>query len=100
MALATRVFKPISVGSATVSVTTSSAATALPAASLQYRLYNAGSGTVFFNFGGSGATAAVATGTPIPTGSTEVFSTQPSVTHIACIGDATATLYVTAGEGA
>jgi hypothetical protein len=95
----TRVFRPVPAGSATISVTTSTAATALPQASEQYRLYNAGSGTVFFNFGASGVTAAVATGTPIPSGAVEVFTAAPNATHIATIGSAAATLYVTAGEG-
>ncbi len=95
----TRVFRPVPAGSATISVTTSTSPTALPAATVQYRLYNAGAGTVFFNFGQSGITAAVASATPVASGAVEIFSAPPGATHIATIGDATATLYVTAGEG-
>lgn len=94
-----RVFRPLPAGTTAISVTTSSAATPLPANTMQYRLFNAGSGQVSFEFGTSGVTASASTGTPIPAGATEVFSVLPGVTHIATIGSAAATLYVTAGEG-
>jgi hypothetical protein len=99
MAYATRVFKPVDSKTVTIAVTAASAATALATSTIQYRLYNAGAGTVFFNFGDSGATAAVASATPIAPGNTEIFTPKPGVTHIATIGSAGATLYVTPGEG-
>src|SRR5687767_5644714 len=93
-------FRPLAAGTLVVSVTTGSAAVSLPASTTQYRLYNAGTGTAFFNFGSSSAiTASVTTGTPMGEGAYEVFSAPPNATHIATISSGTPTLYVTAGEG-
>lgn len=96
-------FKP-STGAATVNITaaTSSARVAVRAArdsvSPNVRVYNAGSVIAFIENGGSGVTAAVATGIPIAPGAVEVIC-LPS-THIAAItGSSTAVLYLTPGSG-
>jgi hypothetical protein len=95
-----KAFKPQAASTVTISVTTSSVATALPVISAQYRMYNAGAVPVFFNFGESGSTASVATATPIAPGAVEVFSPPSGSTHVAAIvASGSATLYVTAGEG-
>jgi hypothetical protein len=98
---AVQAFAPISAGTSTISITTSSAATQVNPApgSLRMRLYNAGPSTIFVEFGNAGVTAAVATGLPIPAGQTESFSFGRA-THLAAITAAgTATLYATPGEG-
>lgn len=55
-------------------------------------------GPVFVTFGGSGATATT-TSMPILPGATEPFYPPAGTTHIATIGTASDTLYVTVGEG-
>jgi hypothetical protein len=65
------------------------------------RLYNAGSSTVFVEFGTSAVTAAVASGFPLPPGAIEVFRVDRSQVQVAAITAAgTATLYATPGYGA
>jgi hypothetical protein len=93
-------FAPNVAGSVTITVTDSSAATALVGTGAQVMLHNAGSAIVFVNFGTSTATAAVATGTPIPVGAIMVLTKKAADTHIATISGTTGqTLYVTTGEG-
>ena len=98
---AVQAFAPISAGTTTIAVTTSSAATQVNPApgSPRLRLYNAGPSTVFVEFGNASAAAAVATGLPIPSGQTEVFS-MSRATHLAaiCPASGSATLYATPGE--
>ena len=63
------------------------------------RVYNAGAATVFLRFGGP-SVVAVATDMPIPTGIIEMFRPPRDATHVAAITSAaTATVYVTTGEG-
>ena len=67
---------------------------------IDVRIFNAGSATVFVNFGGSSATAVLATSTPIPAGGVEIFSLGPSVTYVAAIvASSTHTIYFTPGMG-
>lgn len=62
------------------------------------RIYNSGSVTVFIEQGGSGVTAATATGYPIPAGAVEIISCPEQ--YIAAItASSTATVYFTPGEG-
>ena len=84
-----------------IAATTSSARVAVNTAPTgrNLRIHNAGAALVFFEFGGSGINAAVATGIPIPAGAVEIFRTIGS--HVAAItASGTATLYITPGEGA
>lgn len=99
-------FCPIDDATASVSVTTSSAASLIkadPEGSFQLRLYNAGTATVFYAVGGASVTAAV-TDVPLPSGAIEVITVQnpqsSPVTHIAAItASSTATLYASTGFG-
>ncbi len=101
-----RPFAPVDDATASISVTTSSAAALIkgaPMGEYQLRIYNAGSSTAFYALGSSTVTAAV-TDVPIPSGAIEVITiTNPQqnpVTHIAAItASSTATLYVTTGNG-
>jgi ABC-type uncharacterized transport system permease subunit len=67
---------------------------------MEVRLYNAGSATVFVNFGISTVAATAAAGMPLPSGAIEIVTVGPLVTHLAAITAAsTATLYATSGRG-
>lgn len=94
-------FKPQTAGTVTISATTTSAATALVSSGrTQVLVYNAGSSTVFLEFGTSAVAAVVASGLPVPSGAILVLSVDPTVTHVAAItGSGTATVYVTVGRG-
>lgn len=87
----------------TVGVTT--ATTALPTGGgRQVQLTNRGTADIFVNFGGSGVTVAIPTGTaggaPVTPGSILVYTPPEGATHIATIsGTASQTLYVTTGSG-
>ena len=67
----------------------------------EVRVYNAGQNLAFVNFGSSNAvTAATTTGIPLAPGVPEVFTVNPSVTHMAAITAAgSATVYATSGRG-
>lgn len=92
---------PDATGTKTISVTASSAATALTRpGNTRLMLFNAGPYTVFVEFGTGSTTAAVATGYPIGAGQKEILRVADGTTHIACIsGTAGSTLYVTTGQG-
>jgi hypothetical protein len=93
--------QPFSPGAtANLSVTTSTGNVALPSgAGSRFLLQNSGANPFFFKVGNSSVTAAV-TDTPLLAGESRVFTLDPSATTIAAItGTATATLYVTRGEG-
>lgn len=94
-------FKPTYQGTVTITVTGSSAATALthPGRSRAV-VYNAGSADVFVEFGASDVAAAVASGYPIGPGMKETIAIDPANTHIAAISGTTGqTLYVSVGAG-
>jgi ABC-type uncharacterized transport system permease subunit len=97
---------PFTVIGATVnlSVTTTTGSVALTTigdqGGMEVRLYNAGSATVFVNFGISTVAATTAAGFPLPSGAIEIFTVGPVVTHVAALTAAgTATLYATSGRG-
>lgn len=95
-------FAPMAAGTITISATQTNAQTALKAPGRsQVMIYNAGTKTVFVEFGTGSTVAAVATGTPIPVGAVLVLSIDPAATHIAtiCNTGETATVYVTVGKG-
>lgn len=89
----------------TISVATTSAATALPrgdAERKQIELQNAGTTTIFVRFcPSSTCTATVAASYPVLQGMSKVVTVPPDTTHIATIhgGSSTHTLYVTLGTG-
>jgi hypothetical protein len=90
--------------SSTITVGTSSAATALVGSAGTMRmvveLQNAGSAVVFVDFGPSTVATAVATGYPILPGQSKLVTINAGATHIATIsGTASQTLYVTVGMG-
>ena len=94
-------FSPTAAGSVTITAGTSSAATALthPGRS-RVVVYNNGDAVVFFEFGASNITAAVATGYPVGPGMKETLSIDPAATHVATIsGSASQTVYVSVGAG-
>lgn len=106
-ASAQRAFEAFGIGTASVTATTASAATALtiPTQSgavprkMQVRVYNAGGATVFVLFGTSGATATTGN-MPVPSGAVEVFSVPEGTTHAATItSSGTGTIYFTTGLG-
>jgi hypothetical protein len=67
---------------------------------MEVRLYNAGTETVFVNFGISTVEATTAAGMPVPSGAIEVHTVGPAVTHVAALtASGTATLYATSGRG-
>lgn len=98
-----RTFAPRPAGTDTLAVTTSSDRTRFHDAGTgkpgSVRLYNAGSATVFCEFGGSEVVAAVASGFPLPAGGVETFNPQGGSYLAAITASGTATLYVTPGEG-
>ncbi len=91
--------------SITVTVTASSAATALPATSSgQIRVVSpAANAVAFIAFGTSTVAVVIPTtatnGMPIPPGDVEVFTVPRDATHVAVIGTNSNTLYFTAGDG-
>jgi hypothetical protein len=97
-------FQPFGLGTASVTATTSSAATALtlppvPPRRMQVRIYNAGAATVFILLGTSGAVATTGN-LPVPSGAIEVFSVPEGTTHVATItSSGTAVVYFSPGEG-
>lgn len=96
-------------GTKAISVVGTTAAVALPTIGVgevrQVELSNAGSLTVFVEFGDSTVAAVIPTGTanayPILPGQTKVVTIKPTTTHIATIatGAGPTTLYVTLGIG-
>jgi hypothetical protein len=95
-------------GSVTLSVTNSSAATAIakggPAGTgmRQVELQNSGTAVVFVEFcSSSTCTAAVATGYPVLVGQSKVVSVNSNTTHVAAIAGTAGphTFYVTVGQG-
>jgi hypothetical protein len=69
-------------------------------AGMEVRLYNAGSATVFVNFGISTVAATTTAGMPLPSGAIEVLTVGPGVTYVAALtASGTATLYATSGRG-
>jgi len=105
--MAQRSFNPFHPGnpSQTITVGTSSAATALNGSTnnmrLAVELQNAGSAVVFVEFGySSGVTATVAASYPILPGQSKLVTIPAGTTHVATIsGTASQTLYVTVGMG-
>jgi hypothetical protein len=103
-ALAQYAFQPFGIGTASVTATTSSAATALTLPSpvprrTQIRVYNSGAATVFILFGTSG-TVSTTGNLPVPAGAVEILSVPEGTTHVATITSAgTALVYFTAGQG-
>lgn len=97
----TQGFTPIE--TKTLSATTTSSSASFTAATgvlvTQMRVYNAGTDLVFIRWG-VGAQTAVATDTPIPSGAIEVFNKGLADTVAVIASTGTATVYVTAGEGA
>lgn len=67
----------------------------------QVRVYNAGSATVFIEFGDSTVTAATTSGMPIPAGAVEVLSISgDAAPYVAVISTGvTGTIYFTPGDG-
>jgi len=106
-------FYPLNNLSQTVSVTGSSAATALSTisgqatggANVSYEVQNAGSVTVFMAWGAATITTATTTGYPILAGQSKVIdipnqNTESKVTHFAFISGTTGqTVYITPGYG-
>lgn len=95
-------FIPRANGCKTLSVTASSAATALAYPDAQQAMvYSAGSDTAFIEFcTSSTCTAAVATSYPTASGHKEVLGLRPGTTHVAAIAaSSTATVYVCVGVG-
>lgn len=96
-------FQPITGAATTLNIAVTAANQAFtlpspPANGCTVRLVNVGSQTVFWAYGG--ATAAVATSTPILPNTVEAFSLPGGVTAIGVIAAATgSTLYATIGEG-
>ena len=96
--------QPFPTGTVTITCSSSSGATALTTLGStgvkQVELTNAGSATIFVEFGASTVSAATTTGYPILAGQTKVVTVSGSVTHVACIVAAsTHTLYATVGIG-
>lgn len=92
-------FAPLQMGTVTVAVSTVSATTVIQAgsASRRMRIYNSGPSTVFVEYGSAAAT--VANSMPIPAGQTEVLSWGRQSALSMITAAATATVYVTPGEG-
>jgi hypothetical protein len=94
---------PAAAGTKTISCTNTTGATALPTAAVgmtQLEIQNTGTVDVYFEWGASTVTAAVATGYPVRPGQDKVVSIASTTTHVACIVSATTTtVYVTIGVG-
>jgi hypothetical protein len=88
-----------------VSVTATSAATALPTLRGNQVMVSAPAGNViaFIAFGVSNTTVVVPTtqtnGCPILPGTVQVFTVPSTATHVSVIGTVASTLYFTAGDG-
>ena len=66
----------------------------------QVRVCNSGSVVAFVAFGDSGATATTTTSMPILPNTVEVFTVNPTQTHMAAItASGSTTLYLTTGVG-
>lgn len=100
-------FTPVDDATASVTATTSGAdRTAIkqqPTGAHQLRLYNAGTGTIFWAAGGATVTAAL-TDVPLPGGAIEVVTLANAaaapLTHLAAVTQTgAAVLYATTGEG-
>lgn len=87
-------------GTVSRAVTGTTASVALSDAQSNQVMVTSASGNsiAFIKFGASDVTAAV-TDTPILPGTAQVFTKQPSMTHVAAIGTAGTTLYFTSGDG-
>lgn len=84
----------------TVAATTAAVQLAQPGTDQQIMVSSlAANAIAFVEFGPSTIAAAVATATPILPGRVYTFSVGPDTTHIATIGTAANTLYVTSGAG-
>lgn len=94
-------FRPLKPTS-NVTVTGASARVAIDKADAggSVRVVNSGAAVSFVEFGDSTVVAAVATSFPVLANSVETFFLEKSQTHVAAIGTAGNTLYVTAGVGA
>lgn len=87
---------------AQIAATTSTGSVALGGSGPQIEVTNEGPNTAFVAFGGSGVTAAAATGYPVLAGQSKAVSSgkKTSVTHAAAItASGTATVYFTMGDG-
>ncbi len=88
-----------------VSVTATSAATALPTLRGNQIVVSAPSANAiaFIAFGAGSTTVVIPTtqtnGYPILPGTKEVLTVPPGATHVAVIGSVSSTLYFTAGDG-
>lgn len=91
-------FTPASTVSRSVTATTANVA--LPGLTgNQVRVASSADNAIaFIRFGASTVEAAV-TDMPILPGTVEVFTVQPSMSHVAAIGTTGTTLYFTAGDG-
>jgi hypothetical protein len=91
-------FKPA--GATTVAAATAaSSSTAIDAHSMAVRIYNAGAVTIFVSFSTGGETVTVTNGMPIPALGIGVF-TKGSADRVNIIcASATASVYLTPGEG-
>ena len=89
--------------SATLAVTGTTGRVAVPVSGIGFRslrIANAGTQTIFVNFGTSTVNAVIANDMPILAGSVEVFLLPPDITHVAAIASTTgSTMYLTVGEG-
>lgn len=95
-------FTPKVAGSKTITVAATTAAVqlAFPSVDQQVMVTSvAGNAVAFIEFGISTQTAVVLTSCPILPGTVNMFTIGPTVTHIATIGTAGNTLYVTCGDG-
>ena len=89
---------------ANLAVTGTSASVAVPSAGVGHgsvRIVNAGTNTIFVEFGNSAVTATTTTSMPILPNTAETFVFRNENTHVAAIASTTGnTLYVTYGSGA
>lgn len=98
-------FTPRSVGTKSITVTASSQRVALTECqgTIDVRIYNSDTQTVFIEFGGSGVAAAAASGVPIAPGAIEVLQARVSAgtLYAAAIGTAanSKNIYFTPGSG-
>jgi hypothetical protein len=97
-------FNAVQAATVNIDVSAASAAVALgPPASggyRQIRVCNDGTATAWIRFGDSTATAALASGIPIPTGRPEILTVPAGVTHVSAIAAAsTGKVYFTPGSG-
>jgi len=96
-------FSPQPAGTVTISVSTTSAATAISAGSglSQVAIKNAGDNTAFIKFGTDNTVEATSSEFPILPGESNLLTKSEAHTYIAAItGSSTTTLYVTPGAGA